>query len=433
MLPAANKLPLVFALLLFVPFISVVAPGVPKVGRLPSSSVGGRGSSHGWKDLVRDYFLNQGGRDYSNEGGQSNSTTPGLSSSSWTSHAAAGDGGGVQEDHVALHVSLGIGTPVVNITLVFDTTSDLLWTQCQPCLSCLPQAGDIIYDPTKSKTFTNLTNNAYNYTYSKEAFTSGYLATDTFTLGDATVSNFTFGCGTRNQGYYDNVAGVVGFGRGKVKYSFLNQLGLDRFSYCFSPSGSVVFLGESAALATNTTTTVASTPMVANAVLKSGYFVKLLAVTVGRATRVDVAAAHVIDSTSPVTFLDEATYAKVRTALVAQLAPALKEASAKASAGVGLDLCFDLAAAGGATATAAAAAVANVTVTLHFDGGDLVVFPVNYLAVDTESGLLCLMMKPSKGVPVLGNWVLMDTLVVYDLAKNVVSFQPLDCAALLAA
>uniref|UniRef100_A0A0E0EUS4 Peptidase A1 domain-containing protein n=1 Tax=Oryza meridionalis TaxID=40149 RepID=A0A0E0EUS4_9ORYZ len=429
------KLPLIFALLSSATLISVAPP--VRAARLPSP-VRVRGGGDFWDEIRRGLDRLGGRRDYPNEG-QSNITRRGLSSSS-----TSGDG--------ALYVSLGIGTPAMNVTLVFDTTSDLLWTQCQPCLSCVAQAGDM-YAPNKSQTFANLTGRSYNYTYSKHDFTSGYLATETFALGNnVTVANITFGCGTRNQGYYDNVAGVFGVGRGGGGgggVSLLNQLGIDRFSYCFSSSGapgsSAVFLGGSPELATNTTTTpAASTPMVADPVLKSGYFVKLVGVTVG-ATRVDVAGASaegggralVIDSTSLVTVLDEATYGPVRRALVAQLAP-LKEANANASAGVGLDLCFELPA-GGATATT----VPNVTMTLHFDGGgsggaaDLVVPQANYLVFvkDSASGLLCLTMMPSSsnGVPVLGSWALLDTLVLYDLAKNVVSFQPLNCAAFLAA
>lgn len=394
------------------------------------------------KAVPRSYDARGRSRDYPDEG-LNNSTGHYSNGTSGGRNLAAADGGAVQEDHVAPHVSLGIGSPAVNVTLVFDTTSDLLWTQCQTCLSCVAQAGDM-YDPNKSETFANLTD-SYNYTYSKQAFTSGYLATETFALGNVTVANITFGCGTRNQGYYDNVAGVFGVGRGGV--SLLNQLGIDRFSYCFSSSGapgcSAVFFGNYTELATDNPA--ASTPMVADPTLKSGYFVKLVGVTVG-ATRVNVAGASsaegggralVIDSTSPVTFLDDATYAQVKRALIGQLTP-LKEANANATAGAGLDLCFELAA-GGATATT----VPNVTMTLHFDGGgsggatDLVVPPANYLAVteDSAGGLLCLAMMPSSsnGVPVLGSWALLDTLVLYDLAKNVVSFQPLDCAAFLAA
>ncbi|XP_006661525.2 aspartic proteinase nepenthesin-1-like [Oryza brachyantha] len=414
---ANNKLPLIFALLFSVPLISFAA-------RVPSP-VAGRGAGHSLDDIGRGIFhWIKERRNHSYEGQ--------FNGGHWGYLSSSSGGAAVQEDHIAPHLLLGIGTPAVNITLVFDTTSDLLWTQCHPCLDCVPQAGHI-YDPSKSKTFANLTKH-YNYSYSEEAFTSGYLATETFAMGDATVPNITFGCGTRNQGYYDNVAGVVGLGRGGA-VSLLSQLGFDRFSYCFSssdaPGSSYVSLGGSGELANNNTLA-ASTPMVADPVLKSGYFVRLVGVTVG-ATRVAAGGAAaggglslVIDSTSPATVLDEATYAQVRRELVAQLKP-LKEANANAnaSANVGLNLCFQLAAGGG---TAPPTPPPNVT--LHFDGGaDLVLLPANYLAEDSASGLLCLTMMAWKGVPVLGSLALMDTHVLYDLAKNVVSFQPLDCAA----
>lgn len=43
------------------------------------------------------------------------------------------------------------------------------------------------------------------------------------------------------------------------------------------------------------------------------------------------------------------------------------------------------------------------------------------------SGLLCLMVAPTKGYSVLGNIAQMDFKVLYDLKERTVSFEPADC------
>ena len=53
-------------------------------------------------------------------------------------------------------VTVGLGTPKENFTLVFDTGSGITWTQCQPCLgSCYPQK-EQKFDPTKSTSYNNV-------------------------------------------------------------------------------------------------------------------------------------------------------------------------------------------------------------------------------------------------------------------------------------
>ena len=58
-------------------------------------------------------------------------------------------------------VNVGIGTPKREFTLVMDTGSSLLWTQCQPCklqrLSGCYKQQHPIFDPLKSSTYANIT------------------------------------------------------------------------------------------------------------------------------------------------------------------------------------------------------------------------------------------------------------------------------------
>lgn len=53
-------------------------------------------------------------------------------------------------------VTVGIGTPKKDLSLVFDTGSDLTWTQCEPCLRFCYQQKEPIYDPSASRTYANV-------------------------------------------------------------------------------------------------------------------------------------------------------------------------------------------------------------------------------------------------------------------------------------
>jgi hypothetical protein len=47
---------------------------------------------------------------------------------------------------------IGLGTPKETLTLILDTGSDLVWTQCLACKSCYSQI-DPIFNPAKSSTY----------------------------------------------------------------------------------------------------------------------------------------------------------------------------------------------------------------------------------------------------------------------------------------
>lgn len=49
-------------------------------------------------------------------------------------------------------VKLGIGTPQHFVSAAIDTASDLVWVQCQPCVSCYRQS-DPIFNPKLSSSF----------------------------------------------------------------------------------------------------------------------------------------------------------------------------------------------------------------------------------------------------------------------------------------
>jgi hypothetical protein len=54
-------------------------------------------------------------------------------------------------------VVVGLGTPKKDLSLIFDTGSDLTWTQCQPCARACYKQQDPIFDPSKSTSYYNIT------------------------------------------------------------------------------------------------------------------------------------------------------------------------------------------------------------------------------------------------------------------------------------
>jgi hypothetical protein len=49
-------------------------------------------------------------------------------------------------------VKLGVGTPQHVVSAAIDTATDLVWMQCQPCVSCYRQV-DPVFDPKLSSSF----------------------------------------------------------------------------------------------------------------------------------------------------------------------------------------------------------------------------------------------------------------------------------------
>ena len=53
-------------------------------------------------------------------------------------------------------VTVGLGTPKNELSLVFDTGSDLTWTQCRPCAKFCYNQTEPIFDPSKSTSYVNV-------------------------------------------------------------------------------------------------------------------------------------------------------------------------------------------------------------------------------------------------------------------------------------
>lgn len=309
-----------------------------------------------------------------------------------TSSKAAG-GGDLQ---VPVHAGNGeflmdvsIGTPALAYSAIVDTGSDLVWTQCKPCVDCFKQSTPV-FDPSSSSTYatvpcssascsdlptskcTSASKCGYTYTYGDSSSTQGVLATETFTLAKSKLPGVVFGCGDTNEGDgFSQGAGLVGLGRGPL--SLVSQLGLDKFSYCLTSlddtNNSPLLLGSLAGIseASAAASSVQTTPLIKNPSQPSFYYVSLKAITVG-STRISLPSSAfavqddgtggvIVDSGTSITYLEVQGYRALKKAFAAQMALPAADGS-----GVGLDLCF----------RAPAKGVDQVEVprlVFHFDGG----------------------------------------------------------------
>ncbi|KAH7841415.1 hypothetical protein Vadar_029603 [Vaccinium darrowii] len=241
-------------------------------------------------------------------------------------------------------VTLGFGTPKKNLTLTFDTSSDVTWIQCQPCTSCYPQQ-EPIFNSSTSQTYKNLTCTSpqcsqlqtrncstdtntciYGVNYG-ESYTRGFFATETLTLNPFDVfPNFTFGCGVDNGGLFGGSAGLLGLGRNPL--SLVGQTASkygNYFSYCLptysSSSGNLVIGKEGGP--TNSAS-LKFTPLSTNSYEPSFYFIEVDAIRVGEQTlsispSVFTNSGTIIDMGTVVTRLQPEAYSALRTSFRQQM------------------------------------------------------------------------------------------------------------------
>ncbi|KAK6942982.1 Xylanase inhibitor, C-terminal [Dillenia turbinata] len=168
--------------------------------------------------------------------------------------------------NVSLTVSLTVGTPPQNVSMVIDTGSELSWLHCNKTRTTQP-----VFDPFQSSSYQPIncssstcttqtrdfpipascdSNNHCHATLSYADFSSseGNLASDTFYIGGSPVPGTVFGC--MDSGFSTNCeedlknTGLMGMNRGSL--SFVSQMGFPKFSYCISESdvSGVLLLGN---------------------------------------------------------------------------------------------------------------------------------------------------------------------------------------------
>ncbi|KAF7150358.1 hypothetical protein RHSIM_Rhsim02G0220200 [Rhododendron simsii] len=236
-------------------------------------------------------------------------------------------------------VTLGLGTPKKDLTLTFDTGSDVTWIQCQPCISCYEQQ-EPIFNPSDSQTYKNISCTApqcsqdlklgctrstntcvYAVVYGDGSFTIGLYATETLTLTPSDVfPSFAFGCGLNNTGLFHGAAGLLGLGRGPP--SLVSQTASkyeSYFSYCLptlsSSSGTLVFGKDGG---TTNSAGIKYTPLLTNSNGPSFYFIEVTGIKVAGellpiSQSVFSSPGTIIDSGTVITRLQPEAYNALRT------------------------------------------------------------------------------------------------------------------------
>ncbi|KAI6692009.1 hypothetical protein NL676_019719 [Syzygium grande] len=348
---------------------------------------------------------------------------------------------GIPFDTVEYVVTVGIGSNQLNLTLIFDTGSDLTWTQCEPCSYCYPQSQPI-FDPSHSSSYANMPCTSpvcsasgsaisasclgstcyYHISYGDSSSSFGNLATDTLTLTSMDViSNFQFGCGEINFGLFGEVAGLLGLARDGL--SIVGQTASkygQYFSYCLpsssSSTGYLTFGNTSESPKSLTFTMMATIP-------GSPFFygINIMEIAVGGTTlpipsTVFTNAGAIIDSGTVITRLPLTAYNAMRTAFQKEMA------SYKRAQGVGiLDTCYDL-------RNTQSVVVPKIGFT--FSGGvfvDLDHSGILYTISDAQVCLAFAQNSDDTEIAIYGNVQQKTFEVIYDVAGGQLGFAPNGC------
>ncbi|KAK9070254.1 hypothetical protein SSX86_010654 [Deinandra increscens subsp. villosa] len=340
-------------------------------------------------------------------------------------------------------VTVGLGTPKKDLSLIFDTGSDLTWTQCQPCArSCYSQQ-EPIFAPSSSTTYTNIscvstdcsdltsaTGNTpgcssstciYGIQYGDQSFSVGFFGKEKLTLTSKDViDGFYFGCGQNNQGLFGGSAGLLGLGRDKL--SIVSQTASKYgkvFSYCLpSRSSATGYLTFGSGVGGSN---VKYTPL-SNSQGSSFYALDLLGMSVG-GTKLPISSTvfqtsgMIIDSGTVITRLPPTAYSALSKTFRSQMTkyPLTKALSI-------LDTCYDL---------SNFTSVLIPKITMFWSGNANVEIASSGILYANGIQQVCLAFAPNgddSDIGIFGNVQQKTTAVVYDVPGGKVGFAPGGCA-----
>ncbi|KAI3931727.1 hypothetical protein MKW92_049437 [Papaver armeniacum] len=355
------------------------------------------------------------------------------------------------------YTKLGIGTPSQDYFLLVDTGSDVSWVNCINCNPCANQT-EIdglklkLYDPQRSSTSTKVScgdpfcsymNNGpacssdggsceYHLEYADASESAGYLVTDTI-LFDQVAGNhqttfasspITFGCGVQQSGNLVSpkgaLDGIVGFGAATT--SILSQLASTgkvrkKFAHCLDGKrgGGIFVIGEVMQPKLRTT------PLVAH---QTHYNVIMESVQVGEAV-LNVSELVFRDKTEAI--IDSGTtLAYLPLAISNQLRQLILASQPNLSTQLGDDFleCFEF---------NKSIDDEFPTVTFGFENSvQLNVHPRDYLILQKNHlGRYCIGWQDSMKSDeiILGDLVLANKLVVYDLEDQVLGLAEYNCSS----
>ncbi|XP_011080092.1 aspartyl protease family protein At5g10770-like [Sesamum indicum] len=339
-------------------------------------------------------------------------------------------------------VTVGLGTPTKTLSLIFDTGSDLTWTQCEPCARSCYQQQDPIFNPSASASYSNISCNSpqcsqlsgatgnkpgcssttcvYGIQYGDQSFSVGFFSKDKLTITATEVfPNFLFGCGQNNQGLFGNTAGLLGLGRNSL--SIISQTAPKYgkyFSYCLpstSSSTGHLTLGKS-----GVSRNVKFTPF-ASSQGTSFYFIDILSISVGGrqlpiSQSVFTTAGSIIDSGTVITRLPPAAYSTMSAEFRKQMVK-YKTAPAYSI----LDTCYDLS---GLTT------ITIPTISFTFGGSVKVDLAPSGILLAVSTSRVCLAFAGNNNaddVAIFGNTQQKTLEVVYDVGRGNLGFGPAGC------
>lgn len=339
-------------------------------------------------------------------------------------------------------VALGLGTPKRTLSLMFDTGSDLTWTQCKPCVRSCYRQQDPIFNPSTSSSYKNVTCNSaecsqlssatgntpgcskttcvYGIQYGDQSFSVGFFSRDKLTISATDVfPSFLFGCGQNNQGLFGNTAGLLGLGRNAL--SIVSQTARKYgkyFSYCLPSSTSQtghLTLGRSKVPAK-----AQFTPLDASQG-STFYYIDIVSISVGGRQlpiqrSVFKTAGGIIDSGTVITRLPPAAY-NAMSAAFRKLMAKYRTAPAFSI----LDTCYDLS---GLTT------VSVPVISFTFGGNVKLDLSAAGILVAVAKSRLCLAFAANSdatSVTIYGNTQQKTFEVVYDVGAGKVGFAPGGC------
>ncbi|KAL3649052.1 hypothetical protein CASFOL_005455 [Castilleja foliolosa] len=257
--------------------------------------------------------------------------------------------------------TIGLGTPQQNVTLMIDSSSDVTWTQCRPCINCYEQR-DPVYNPFSSSTFSRIScdSECFNFShvlpcfrgpcayirkYGDGSYSHGVVSKERLTITSTThdvFQDFVFGCGQHNEGLFGKTAGMLGLGRTTNEMSLLHQTAQKYrhyFSYCFpstvSSTGHLTFGRKKSKYSAKN---VKFIPLLPDPHL---YRIEIVEITVGH-TKLPIHPSvfqnpgTIIDSGAAVTHLPLEAYVKLRDAFKYMMRSSYRSAPAYQN----LDTCY---------------------------------------------------------------------------------------------
>ncbi|KAF2575154.1 hypothetical protein F2Q70_00006331 [Brassica cretica] len=309
-------------------------------------------------------------------------------------------------------VTVGIGTPKHDLSLVFDTGSDLTWTQCEPCGrngTCYPQE-EPIFNPSSSSSYSNLSCSSLVC----DSLTSqGYYR-------NCSASNCIYGIGYGDSSFTDFSTAPPDFSASAAANSHCRRTYNNIFSYCLPSSadytGHLTF-GSSGGLSNS----VKYTPISTARHSASFYGLDIVGITVaGKELEIPLtvfsAPGAIIDSGTVITRLPPKAYAALRTAF--------KENMSNYTTTMGqsiLDTCYNF---------TGLETVEIPKVSFSFKGGTDVEVDSKGILYVFDASEVCLAFAENGNdddVAIFGNFQQKTIQVVYDGAGGRVGFAPDGC------